>query len=77
VGLFRGLAKRQLRIVFGILPVGHHHPLRLQFRSEVWPDQRSVSRVDLFEGIGRVYHQQLQLFQAGRLKPPPLTGAAR
>jgi UDP-glucose 4-epimerase len=77
VGLFRRLAKRQLRIVFGILPVGHHQPLRLQFRSEVWPDQRGVSRVDLFEGIGRVYHQQLQLFQAGRLKPPPLTGAAR
>jgi UDP-glucose 4-epimerase len=75
VGMFRRLAKRQLRIVFGIHPVGNQQPLRLQFRSQVWPDQLAVTRVDLFEGISRVYHQQLQLFQAGLLRPPPLTTA--
>lgn len=72
IGVFRHLAKRQLRVVSGLHPVGTQQPVRLQFRSTVWRDENVTARTQLLEGVSRVHRHQLALFQAGRLPAPPL-----
>jgi nucleoside-diphosphate-sugar epimerase len=72
IGVFRRLAKRQLRVVSGLHPVGTQQPARLQFRSTFWRDEAVSARTQLLEGVGRVHRHQLALFQAGRLEAPPL-----
>jgi len=71
-GVFRRLARRQLRVVSGLHPVRTQQPARLQFRSAVWRDEAASPRTELLEGVCRVHRHQLALFQAGRLPAPPL-----
>jgi UDP-glucose 4-epimerase len=70
IGVFRQIAKRQLRVVSGLNPVRTQQPARLQFRSVVWADEPSLPRTELLDGVSRVHRNQLALFQAGRLPPP-------
>ena len=72
IGVFRRLARRQLRVVSGLHPVRAQQPARLQFRSTVWRDEADSARTELLEGVSRVHRHQLALFQAGRLPAPPL-----
>lgn len=70
IGVFRRLAKRPLRVVSGLHPLSGQHPMRLQFRSEVWPDEPRPDATTLLSGIDRVIRHQLTLHQAGTLTPP-------
>ncbi len=70
IGVFRRLAKRPLRVVSGLHPLSGQHPMRLQFRSEVWPDEPRPDATTLLSGIDRVIRHQLALYQAGTLAPP-------
>jgi UDP-glucose 4-epimerase len=70
VGVFRRIAKRQLRVVAGPHPVRAQQPARLQFRSTVWADEPTLPATQLLDGVSRVHRHQLALFQAGRLQAP-------
>ncbi len=70
VGVFRRLVKRPLRIVSGLHPLSGQHPRRLQFRSEVWPNEPRPDATTLLSGIDRVIRHQRALHQAGALAPP-------
>lgn len=70
IGVFRQIAKRQLRVVSGLAPVRSQQPARLQFRSVIWSDQPAMLRTELLDGVNRVHRHQLALFQAGRLPLP-------
>jgi UDP-glucose 4-epimerase len=74
VGVFRRLAKRQLRVVSGLHPLSGQHPRRLQFRSTVWSDEPRPDATSLLVGIDRVYRHQLALSQGGALLPPEPVG---
>jgi UDP-glucose 4-epimerase len=76
VGVFRRIAKRQLRVVAGPHPVRAQQPARLQFRSTVWADEPARPTTQLLDGVSRVHRHQLALFQAGRL-PAPSAGTPR
>lgn len=76
VGVFRRIAKRQLRVVSGLHPVRAQQPARLQFRSTVWADQPAGRATELLDGVSRVHRHQFALFQAGRL-PAPSAGTQR
>jgi UDP-glucose 4-epimerase len=65
LGVFQQIARRRLRVISGLHPVAALQPRRLCFRSQVWGVTRP--RVQLIEGVSRVYHRQLALFRAGRL----------
>lgn len=70
LGIFRHIAERPLRVVFGLHPISPLQPARLQFRSEVWlPEIRA--RFDLAAGIAEVYRQQRASFERGELPAPP------
>lgn len=71
VGVFRRIAKRQLRVVAGPHPVRAQQPARLQFRSTIWTDEPALPATELLDGVSRVHRHQLALFQAGRLPAPP------
>ena len=70
VGVFRRLAKRQLRIVSSLHPLRGQHPRRLEFRSTLWTDEPRPDATSLLVGIDRVYRHQLALYRAGALPPP-------
>ena len=70
IGVFRQIAKRQLRLVSAQSPIRTEQPAGLQFRSVIWFDETLLPRTDLLDGINRVHRHQLALFQAGRLTPP-------
>lgn len=70
IGVFRQIAKRQLRVVLGLSPVRSQQPTRLQFRSTVWCDESALPCTELLDGISRLHRYQLALFQAGRLPAP-------
>lgn len=70
IALFRRIAKRNLKIISGIHPVQGQQPLKLQFRSVVWPGEPATTRTTLLDGIARVYRHQLRLYEAGELPPP-------
>lgn len=70
IGIFRRIAKRQLRVISGLNPVRTQQPVRLHFRSTIWPDEPVRVRTELFDGVSRVHRHQLALFQAGRLPSP-------
>jgi UDP-glucose 4-epimerase len=70
LGVFRRLAKRQLRVVSGLHPVHAQQPARLQFRSRVWSDEPRPAATGLAVGVDRVYRHELRLFQAGALPAP-------
>jgi UDP-glucose 4-epimerase len=70
IGIFRRVAKRQLRVVMGLSNVRLQQPARLQFRSIIWNDSPAIPRTDLLDGVNRVHRHQFALFQAGRLPPP-------
>jgi UDP-glucose 4-epimerase len=72
LGVFRRLAKRQLKVVSGLHPLHAQQPARLQFRSRVWSDEPRPAATGLAVGVDRVYRHQLRLFQAGALPPPSL-----
>ena len=76
IGVFRQIAKRQLRAVLGLNPVRSQQPARLQFRSIIWSDEPAMPRTQLLDGVNRVHRHQLALFEAGRL-PPPSVGTPR
>ena len=69
LGVFRQIARRRLRVVSGLSPVGALQPRRLQFRSRVWPGNMG-RQVELIEGVSRVYSHQLARFGQGQLPPP-------
>jgi UDP-glucose 4-epimerase len=70
LGVFRRLAKRQLKVVSGLHPLHAQQPARLQFRSRVWSDEPRPAATGLAVGVDRVYRHQLRLFQAGALPAP-------
>jgi UDP-glucose 4-epimerase len=70
IGVFRRLAKRQLRIVCGLHALRERHPRRLRFNSTVWRDEPPPNGTSLLVGIDRVYRHQLALLQRGALPPP-------
>ncbi len=70
LGVFRRLAKRQLKVVSGLHAIRAQQPARLQFRSQVWRDEPRSAGTTLAIGVDRVYRHQLSLFQAGALPPP-------
>jgi UDP-glucose 4-epimerase len=70
LGVFRRLAKRQLKVVSGLHPTHAQQPARLQFRSQVWGDEPRPAGTALPVGVDRVYRHQLRLFQAGALPAP-------
>jgi UDP-glucose 4-epimerase len=72
LGVFRRLAKRQLKVVSGLHASRAQQPARLQFRSQVWRDEPRPAGTTLAIGVDRVYRHQLRLFQAGALPPSPL-----
>jgi UDP-glucose 4-epimerase len=69
LGVFRQIARRRLRVVSGLSPVGVLQPRRLQFRSRVWTSDTG-RQVELIEGVSRVYNHQLARFGQGQLPPP-------
>jgi UDP-glucose 4-epimerase len=71
LGLFRRMAKRQVRAVIGRSPVANQQPDRLNFRSTIWHGD-APRRTELLEGIARVYRTQLLAYQAGGLPRPHL-----
>src|SRR5262249_25499531 len=79
LGVFRRLAKRQLKVVSGLHPAHAQQPPRLQFRSQVWADEAPANGTALAVGVDRVHRHQLGLFQAGALPapPPPRLGGAQ
>jgi len=76
IGVFRQIAKRQLRVVLGLSPVRSQQPARLQFRSIVWCDEPAMPPTELLDGVNRLHRYQFALFQAGQL-PPPSVGRPR
>jgi len=70
LGAFRRTAKRPLKVVTGLHAVASQQPACLQFRSAVWRDEPFMARIGLVEGIDRVLHHELALFQAGALPLP-------
>jgi hypothetical protein len=52
-------------------PLAELQPQRLQFRSQVWPGV-ARRRVELAEGVRRVYQRQLADFANGQLPAPVL-----
>jgi len=70
LGIFRHIAERPLRVVFGGHPISSLQPMRLQFRSQVWLPEISAP-FDLASGITEVYRQQRALFERGELAAPP------
>jgi len=77
IGVFRQIAKKQLRVVSGLNPVQAQQPARLQFRSIVWTDEPASGRTELLDGMNRVHRHQFTLFQAGRLTCPPTERTTR
>lgn len=74
VGVFRRIAKRHLKMINGLHPSTGQQPLKLQFRSVVWPgDSIREQRTGLLDGVARVYRHQLGLYEAGELPPPSRT----
>jgi UDP-glucose 4-epimerase len=70
IGVFRQIAKRQLRVVLGLNPVRSQQPARLQFRSIIWRDEPALPSTELLDGVSRLHRYQFALFQAGRLPAP-------
>jgi UDP-glucose 4-epimerase len=71
LGIFFRIARQQMRVVLGMHPTSGRQPAQLQFRSTLWRGQEPPPRIELVEGITRVFQHNLSLFQAGRLPPPP------
>ena len=71
LGVFRQISRRRLRVVAGLHPLAHLQPRRLQFRSQIWTEDAS-RKVELVEGVSRVYHRQLAEFALGKLPAPAL-----
>ena len=72
IGIYRQIAKRQLRVILGLNPARSQQPVRLQFRSIVWCDEPVAPGTEMLDGISRLHRYQLALFQAGKLPPPRL-----
>ena len=70
VAAFSRIAKGHPRIICAAAPASSLQPLRLQFRSTVWPDVPPPTRTSLAIGIQRVHQDLLSRFQQGRLPPP-------
>ena len=70
IGVFRQIAKRHLRLISSQSAIRSQQPAGLQFRSIVWPDETSLPRTELLDGVNRVHNHQLALFQTGRLASP-------
>jgi UDP-glucose 4-epimerase len=65
LGVFRQIARRRLRVISGLHPTAALQPRRLRFRSRIWNVPRR--RVELVEGVSRVYSHQQGLFRRGQL----------
>ena len=76
IGVFRQIAKRQLRVVLGLSSMRSLQPARLRFRSIVWSDEGTPRCTELLDGVSRLHRYQLALFQAGKL-PAPALGSRR
>jgi UDP-glucose 4-epimerase len=70
IAAFARIAKGHPRIICSAAPARSLQPVRLQFRSTVWPDLPAPARTNLTVGIQRVHQHMLSLFQQGRLPPP-------
>jgi UDP-glucose 4-epimerase len=73
VGVVSRLARRHVRIICSPRTLRLQQPKRLQFRSIVWPDIRSLTPTDLSVGINRVHQHQMSLFGRGKLAQPALS----
>ena len=70
IGIFRQIAKRHMRLIASQSSMRSQQPPGLQFRSVIWPEDTSLPRTELLDGMNRVHRHQLALFQAGRLPAP-------
>jgi len=75
IGVFRRIARRQMRVVAGVHRSQGEQPARLWLRSRQWTDEPRTAQTSLLEGVTAVHRHQLALYQAGRL-PAPLPRAA-
>ncbi len=69
IAAFARITKGHPRIIYSADTVRLQQPLRLQFKSTVWPELKPPVRTDLAVGIQRVHNHQLALFQKGLLPP--------
>jgi UDP-glucose 4-epimerase len=74
LGVFRQISRRRLRVIAGLHRLAALQPRRLQFRSQIWTGD-THRKVELVEGVSRVYHRQLADFAKGQLPPPPVRTA--
>jgi UDP-glucose 4-epimerase len=63
LAIFRGIAKRRLKVVTGSHAAAGEQPRHLSFRSNVWPEDAAVRRTDLVAGVALTYRDQLRAFQ--------------
>jgi hypothetical protein len=70
VGVFRRIAKRQLRVVAGPTPRGRSSRRGSSSGPRSGPTSRPLLATQLLDGVSRVHRHQLALFQAGRLPAP-------
>lgn len=69
IAAFARIAKGHPRIICSADTARLQQPLRLQFKSTVWPELPAPARTDLAVGIQRVHSHHLALFQQGLLPP--------
>jgi UDP-glucose 4-epimerase len=75
IGVFRRIARRQMKVVAGVHPSQSEQPARLWLRSRCWTDEPRTARTSLLEGVAALHRHQFALYQAGRLPAPPLDAA--
>ncbi len=70
IGVFRRIARQQIKVVAGLHPRQSEQPARLWLRSARWTDEARAARTMLLQGVAQVHRHQLALYQAGRLPAP-------
>jgi UDP-glucose 4-epimerase len=70
IGVFRWIARRQMKVVAGLHPSQGEQPARLWLRSRRWTDEPRTARTSLLQGVARVRQHQFALYQAGQLPAP-------
>ncbi len=67
LAIFGQIARQKPQIVSAQSPLGVLHPLRMSFRSRVFPEIRPSPPTSLMVGISQTHQHQLALFQRGLL----------
>ncbi len=70
IGVFRRVARQQVRVVAGLHSRRSEQPARLWLRSRCWTDEPRTARTGLLQGIAKLHRHHLALYQAGQLPAP-------